>query len=169
MLIPIQWRQEGKIAKTLIVYGLIPVFIFAALVSEIPAYAGTVAYADATATWADVPSNVDSSAIGNEPSVPDQSLGHASWYVHPRYRKELMAASTQYPKGSKVRVTNLANNKSVIVTVKDWGPDPVKHPDRVIDLNKVAFSKIASTRAGVIDVRVEPLIESTSTIAINGK
>lgn len=92
--------------------------------------------------------------------------GRASWYVHPRYRKELMAASTQFPRGAKVKVTNLANSKSVVVTIKDWGPDPVKHPDRVIDLNKVAFQKIASVRAGVINVRVEPIIESTSTVAI---
>jgi rare lipoprotein A len=77
-----------------------------------------------------------------------------------------MAASTEFSRGAKVKVTNLDNNKSVIVTIKDWGPDPIKHPDRVIDLNKIAFQKIASTRAGIINVKVEPVIESTSTVAI---
>lgn len=94
-----------------------------------------------------------------------ESTGRASWYVHPKYRKELMAASTQFSRGAKVLVTNLANGKQVVVTIKDWGPDPAVHPDRVIDLGKEAFKKIASTKAGVIDVRVEPYVAPTSTLA----
>ncbi|MFA5020640.1 MAG: septal ring lytic transglycosylase RlpA family protein [Patescibacteria group bacterium] len=92
------------------------------------------------------------------------SAGRASWYVHPRYRQELMAASTVFPKGTRVKVTNLKNNKSVVVTIKDYGPDPIRHPDRVIDLNKVAFQKIANTRTGIINVTVEPVIAATSTV-----
>ncbi len=90
-------------------------------------------------------------------------LGTASWYVHPRYKKELMAASTDFSFGSKVKVTNLANNKSVVVTIKDYGPVKSIHPDRVIDLGKEAFKKIASTGAGVIKVKVEPYLIETST------
>ena len=86
-------------------------------------------------------------------------VGTASWYVHPRYKKELMAASTDFSFGSKVKVTNLANGKEVIVTIKDYGPDKGVHPDRVIDLGKEAFKAIASTRAGVIKVSVEPILE----------
>lgn len=97
-------------------------------------------------------------------------VGTASWYVHPRYKKELMAASTDFSFGSQVKVTNLANNKSVIVTIKDYGPVKSIHPDRVIDLGKEAFKKIASTGAGVINVKVEPYLivtsTATSTIAI---
>ncbi|MFA6594468.1 MAG: septal ring lytic transglycosylase RlpA family protein [Candidatus Buchananbacteria bacterium] len=95
-----------------------------------------------------------------------EAVGRASWYVHPRYRKELMAASTQFSRGAKVVVTNLANGRQVVVTIKDWGPDPAIHPDRVIDLGKEAFKKIASTKAGVIDVRVEPYQNPISTVAI---
>ncbi len=80
--------------------------------------------------------------------------GKASWYVHPRYRGELMAASTIYPKGTSLKVINTANNKEVTVIVKDYGPDPVIHPDRVIDLSKEAFAKIANTSAGIINVTV---------------
>lgn len=90
-------------------------------------------------------------------------VGTASWYVHPRYKKELMAASTDFSFGSKVKVTNLANNKSVVVTIKDYGPVKSIHPDRVIDLGKEAFKKIASTGAGVIKVKVEPYIVATTT------
>ncbi|MFA5125112.1 MAG: septal ring lytic transglycosylase RlpA family protein [Patescibacteria group bacterium] len=96
-----------------------------------------------------------------------ESVGRASWYVHPKYRQELMAASTQFSWGAKVLVTNLANGKQVVVTIKDWGPDPAVHPDRVIDLGKEAFKKIASTRMGVIDVKVEPYQNPTATVAVN--
>lgn len=80
--------------------------------------------------------------------------GIASWY---KYKNGLFAASPDYPKGSVLKVTNLANNKSVEVTVNDYGPDRNIHPDRVIDLDYVAFSEIASPGAGLISVKVEPV------------
>ena len=98
-------------------------------------------------------------ALFEEPA----QVGTASWYVHPRYKKELMAASTDFSFGAKVKVTNLANGKEVVVTIKDYGPDKRVHPDRVIDLGKEAFKKIASTGAGVINVKVEPYLVPTST------
>jgi len=78
--------------------------------------------------------------------------GVASWY---RYKNGDFAASPDYPKGTKLKVTNLANSKSVIVTVNDFGPDRSIHPDRVIDLDRVAFAKIADPSAGVAVVAVE--------------
>ena len=36
----------------------------------------------------------------------------------------------------------------------DYGPDRSIHPDRIIDLDKVAFAKLVSLGAGLIDVRV---------------
>lgn len=82
------------------------------------------------------------------------SVGTASWY---NYKKGLFAASPDFKKGSIVRVTNLANNKFVDVTINDFGPDRVKHPNRVVDLDKVAFQKISSLGAGVINIKVEAL------------
>ena len=80
--------------------------------------------------------------------------GTASWY---NYKKGLFAASPDFAKGSVLRVTNLANGKSVDVTINDFGPERATHPDRVVDLDKVAFQKIASTADGLIKVKVEPL------------
>jgi D-alanyl-D-alanine endopeptidase (penicillin-binding protein 7) len=80
--------------------------------------------------------------------------GSASWYS---YKKGLFTASPDYPKGSKLRVFNLENNKFVDVVVNDYGPDRNKHPERIIDLDKVAFKKIANTGQGTVKVRVEPL------------
>jgi len=81
-------------------------------------------------------------------------IGQASWYS---YKKGDFAASPDFPKGSKSRVVNLANGKSVDVVVNDFGPDKRLYPDRPVDLDKVAFRKIASLSQGVIRVRVEPL------------
>ncbi len=80
--------------------------------------------------------------------------GRASWYA---YKGGNFAASPDFPKGSRLRVYNQANLKYVDVVVNDYGPDRSIFPDRAIDLDKVAFSKIASVGAGVIDVNIEPL------------
>lgn len=82
------------------------------------------------------------------------TVGKASWY---KYKGGDFAASPDFPKGSQLRVTNLDNGKSVEIVVNDWGPERDKHPDRAIDLDKVAFAKIASTGAGIINVAVSPI------------
>ncbi|MFH0956156.1 MAG: RlpA-like double-psi beta-barrel domain-containing protein [Candidatus Falkowbacteria bacterium] len=81
-------------------------------------------------------------------------VGQASWY---KYKGGLFAASPDFPKNSKLRVYNTANNKFVDVVINDFGPERKLHPNRVVDLDKVAFSKLASTGAGIINIRVQPL------------
>jgi len=56
------------------------------------------------------------------------------------------------PFGTRVKVTNLANKKSVIVRVNDRGPTS---PDRIGDLTTGAARKIGMTKAGVVDARLE--------------
>lgn len=81
------------------------------------------------------------------------SMGKASWYA---YKGCDCAASPDYEKGTVLRVTNTENNKFVDVTVNDYGPDRAVHPQRVIDLDKVAFQKLAPLWQGIIpEVRVE--------------
>lgn len=92
-----------------------------------------------------------------------QLEGTASWYVHPKYPYELMAASTDFPFGTKLKVTAINSGKEVVVTVKDYGPDKNIHPDRVLDLGKEAFRVLAPVGAGVISVRVEPYQESSTS------
>jgi hypothetical protein len=78
--------------------------------------------------------------------------GAASWYAH---TGTMAAANPWLPMGSYVRVTNRANGKSVIVKINDRGPFV---PGRIIDLDKVAFQEIASIGAGVIDVKMEEIV-----------
>ncbi len=91
-------------------------------------------------------------AVFSHPDV--MSAGSASWYA---YKNGDFAASPDFPKGSRLRVTNLENNKFVDVEINDWGPDRSIHPDRVIDLDKLAFKKIADLRDGIVRVGVEPI------------
>ncbi len=71
--------------------------------------------------------------------------------------KELTAAHKTLPFGTKVRVTNLSNEESVIVTVNDRGPHS---KGRSLDLSKSAFMDIAHHRGkGTLNVKIEVLPE----------
>jgi uncharacterized protein YabE (DUF348 family) len=78
--------------------------------------------------------------------------GQGTWYA---WKGGLFAASTTIAQGNYARVTNTANGKSVIVQINDYGP---QGKGRIIDLDKVAFAKIASLGAGVIGVKVEEVL-----------
>ncbi|QUB96303.1 septal ring lytic transglycosylase RlpA family protein [Leptotrichia sp. oral taxon 218] len=66
----------------------------------------------------------------------------------------MVAAHKSLPFGTKVKVTNLNNGKSVIVRINDRGPF-VK--GRVIDLSYAAFSQIESPGKGVTKVELQVL------------
>lgn len=61
----------------------------------------------------------------------------------------MTAAHKTLPFGTKLRVTNTDNGDSVVVKVNDRGPFVA---GRCLDLTTAAFSKIASTGAGVATV-----------------
>jgi len=88
-----------------------------------------------------------------EDQVPE--VGVASWYD---YKDCDCAASPDYPKGTFLVVSRADDpTRSVTVVVNDWGPDRSVHPERIIDLDKVAFEKIGNPRGGVLDVVVKLL------------
>ena len=62
------------------------------------------------------------------------------------------AAHKTLPLGTKVKVTNVENRKSVVFKINDRGPF-VK--GRIIDLSKSAFSTIGSTSSGLMNVHIE--------------
>lgn len=62
------------------------------------------------------------------------------------------AAHKKLPFGTKVKVTNTQNRKSVIVRINDRGPF-VK--GRIIDLSRSAFERIGNLKSGVIPVKIE--------------
>ncbi len=96
--------------------------------------------------------------------------GEASWYgtkFHGRKTSNgetydmfaMTAAHKTLPIPCYVRVTNIQNNKSVVVRVNDRGPF---HGGRIIDLSYVAAQKLDIVKHGVGRVRVE-VVQPTGT------
>ncbi len=74
-------------------------------------------------------------------------IGDASWYA---YKGCMCAASPDYAKGTKLKVKDLDTNKEIVVTVNDYGPDRSIFPERIIDLDKVAFQELGKLSCGVL-------------------
>lgn len=92
-------------------------------------------------------------------------MGHASWYgpgFHgrltangERYNQYAMtAAHKTLPFGTRIRVTNMYNGRSVIVRINDRGP---YIRGREIDLSKGSAQEIGLISSGVANVRLEIL------------
>ena len=65
---------------------------------------------------------------------------------------KLTAAHKTLPFGTKVKVTNKSNGKSVKVRINDRGPFVA---GRIIDLSKKAAKKIDLDKAGVAEVEIK--------------
>lgn len=89
---------------------------------------------------------------GNASFYADKFVGRKTAsgdvYSHNKYT----CAHKSLPFGTKLKVTNLSNNKSVIVTVNDRGPFV---QSRVVDLSKSAAKEINMIQQGVAKVLVE--------------
>ena len=91
--------------------------------------------------------------------------GEASYYAsgfegrptasgEPYRGKALTAAHRTLPFGTQVKVTNLANGRSVVVRINDRGPF---HRRRVIDLSRAAAERLGMVRRGRAPVEVQVL------------
>jgi len=104
-----------------------------------------------------------------EPTPQDQhqttQIGEASWYG-PRFHGKLTSSGEVYnqyaftaahptlPEGSRVKVTNLDNGKSVTVRVTDRGPFA---DGRIIDVSHRAAKSLGMVEEGTARVRVKVL------------
>lgn len=101
---------------------------------------------------------------------PYNREGYAVWYVVPvdslanrrADKGEFSAAHNHLPLGSLVRVTHLANGKSVIVRITDRG---ITKRGASIDLCKEAAEKLDMISEGMARVRMEELPEDQGTDA----
>jgi len=99
------------------------------------------------------------------PSGPAVQTGRASWYGEAHHGKKtasgetydktrLTAAHRTLPLGTRVRVTNIDNGRSVVVRINDRGPFM---DGRVIDLSEAAAREIGALGPGLMRVRLEVL------------
>ena len=102
-----------------------------------------------------------------DPVAPSAVTGRASWYGDEFARRQtasgelfdpdkLTGAHRTLPLGTRVRVTNLLNGRSVLVTINDRGPYIAQ---RDIDLSYGAARVLGMVRRGIARVRIE-LVES---------
>jgi rare lipoprotein A len=92
-------------------------------------------------------------------AAPANFVGKASFYelrgrtASGAFAGPFTAAHRSLPFGAKVRVTNLANQRSVVVTINDRGPFT---GGRIIDVSGAAADALGFRRAGVAMVKIEP-------------
>jgi len=90
----------------------------------------------------------------------------SSWELYSPYA--MTAAHKSLPLPTYVRVTNLNNNKTVIVRVNDRGPF---HEARIIDLSYAAAVKLGFVEKGTAKVRIEtitPPIQAFDKVNLSG-
>ena len=101
-------------------------------------------------------------AIKNHPKI---QVGVASYYGRKFHKKrtangeifnmyKVSAAHKSYPLGTKVRVTNLENGKSLKLVINDRGPFV---SGRIIDLSYKAARKLGFVNQGTVKVRIDVL------------
>jgi len=90
------------------------------------------------------------------PARPIEGATGLASYYHPATRNAdvLTAAHRTLPFGTRVRVTNLSNNRTITVEITDRGPFIA---NRLIDLSYGAATAIGMTEFGVVPVRLDVL------------
>ncbi len=97
-------------------------------------------------------------------SAPESQTGTAAYYSHVfegrktsdhgTFRSNKMTgASATLPLGTRVRLTNLKNNRTVIIRITDRYSDK----NRMVDISKIAAHKLGFVHAGTAQVKMETL------------
>lgn len=111
-------------------------------------------------------------SIGHTQVMQPAKTGTASWYSRASTLKEgagtktasgeelddskFTAASRDFEFGTRLKVTNLENGKTVIVRVNNRGPARrLYRQGRIIDLSISSFSALSRLEKGIIRVKVE--------------
>jgi len=111
------------------------------------------------------------------PLIAQVQTGKASFYADKfegsstasgeKYKhSKLTAAHKSLPFGTKVRVTNLANNQSVEVIINDRGP----YVDgRIIDVSKSAAEQLGFVNQGLAEVKLEVIDPGDGKVSDPGR
>lgn len=116
-------------------------------------------------------SPIKSSVAAKKPAkqhVRKPQTGKASYYAnrfngrrtasgHLYYQDAYTAAHRTLPLGTWVKVTNIRNQRSVVVQITDRGP--YADPSRIIDLSHRSASELEMRESGVVPVRLEVVQE----------
>jgi len=110
------------------------------------------------------------SSTPREPSDRPSQAGKASWYGVPHHGRKtasgeaydmhaLTAAHRTLPLGTRLRVINVDNGRTVVVRINDRGPFV---DGRVIDLSRAAARELGTLEDGLFNVRFEVLDDAAA-------
>lgn len=108
-------------------------------------------------------------AVTHKSQTPSTQAGVASYYGIPYHGRrtasgeifnmnDLTAAHPNLPFGTKVKVTHVDSQRSVVVRINDRGPFV---PGRVIDLSKAAAVELGMIQTGLAPVKIEIVASSS--------
>jgi rare lipoprotein A len=132
----------------------------AALALPAAAWAQT---ASAPAATKPAPAAAPAATAAPAPAAATASDGKIAWYGN-RFAGRKTASGQVFnpaamtmahktlPFGTRVKVTNTANQRSVVLRVNDRGPST---PDRVGDVSRAAALKLGMLRSGVVNATLE--------------
>ncbi|MEO8174425.1 MAG: septal ring lytic transglycosylase RlpA family protein [Sediminibacterium sp.] len=114
----------------------------------------------------------DSTRIDSAKTEESFTMGIASFYssnldgtltaTGERYRNnKLSAASNDFDLNTWVRVTNLSNNRSVVLRINDRMHPRMQKKGRVLDLSRIAAKKLNFIQNGLTKVKVEIVEKGT--------
>lgn len=159
-------NPNRPVARTDARPSLAVVVAFAALTLSLPGAAARAERPDSTTGVAEI-----TSAIGR--GIATVQEGVVSWYGAQFHNRKtasgerfdsgaMTMAHPSLPFGTKARVTNLRNGRSVVVRVNDRGPFVGK---RIADLSEAAATEIGMLRKGIAKVRIEVLGDDEAVVS----
>ncbi|HHW01890.1 MAG TPA: septal ring lytic transglycosylase RlpA family protein [Thermoanaerobacterales bacterium] len=162
-LTPEVWKGGIALGKKIagLVFALLVFFCIGGPIKGVERYEEvfqpeTKNFADRAEEYFPVKQNIKTATV-------DVLVGKASWYG-PEFDGRLTASGEVYNQsaltaahrelefGTKVRVTNLSNGKSVLVTINDRGPYVA---GRHLDLSRAAAEQVDMVEQGVVEVKME--------------
>lgn len=75
--------------------------------------------------------------------------------------EEMVAAHARYPLGSRIRVKNLTNGKTVDVRVVDRFPESGR---RIINVSEAAARELGFVKAGTAEVELNPVEDAPAAV-----
>ena len=136
------------------VFAAVSLFVESAVLAAVPA---------ALAQTSPAPAPAPAPTGGLTGAVGETQTGLAAYYSHrlnggrtasgERFNNAALTTAHQtLPFGTRVRVTNAKNGKSVVLRVNDRGPT---QPNRILDVSRAAAQRLNFVRAGLVEVKLE--------------
>ena len=148
-----------------IAIGYLPASINAQTPSTPPAAPAPAAPAPAASTGGALTGAVGETQTGLA-AYYSQRLNGRRTASGERFNNGAMTTAHQtLPFGTKVRITNVKNNKSVVLRVNDRGPT---QPNRIVDVTRAAAQRLGFVRSGVTEVKLE-VVEAAKPRAAKAK